>query len=485
MGILLKYQKTIAIHIQYYLCIAILLLFITNIKAQQNWQSLGSDFNRYIWCFYPDTVENKLYIGGDFSKIDSTIVYGIAEWDGTNFSPLGCGVDWDCFSPVCAGCFPRPVYSLTKYKNEIYAGGSFLFVDSITVNGIAKWNGIKWDSLQKGVTFNSGSWGKIWFFLVFNDELYAGGMFEKAGSISARNIAKWDGNNWSNVGNYNYNGSTIFTMAAYNGKLYAAGIIQDSLNNPINIVCWDGIKWEIVGGGIKGLQSMIYGMAVYNGELYVGGNFSKADGNTGDFIQKWNGGTWSEVGGGVSGQYGNNVPVRRFQVFNNELWVIGDFDFAGGIPSRYIAKWNGTDWCSLGSNFIFPANAITSFRNDLYVGNYFFYIDSVVMPGLIKWTGGNYVDTCGNTSSVGEKDNEKNAMSVYPNPVTGNEFTVSFPFIKTGTLQVINLLGEALCTYEIRNTNKISINGASFKSGCYLLRVKSDSSIFTGKLVKQ
>ncbi len=42
-----------------------------------------------------------------------------------------------------------------------------------------------------------------------------------------------------------------------------------------------------------------------------------------------------------------------------------------------------------------------------------------------------------------------------------------------------------LCTYEIRNANKISINGASFKSGRYLLRVKSDNSICTEKFIKQ
>jgi len=105
---------------------------------------------------------------------------------------------------------------------------------------------------------------------------------------------------------------------------------------------------------------------------------------------------------------------------------------------------------------------------------------------------GVYAQTCLNDfweytpEGVGVNEiNSESRINVYPNPVTGNEFTVSLPFIKTGTLQVINLLGEALCTYEIRNTNKISINGASFKSGCYLLRVKSDNSICTGKLVKQ
>ena len=38
-------------------------------------------------------------------------------------------------------------------------------------------------------------------------------------------------------------------------------------------------------------------------------------------------------------------------VFNNELYVVGYFTEAGGIPADNIAKWDGTEWCGLGSTF--------------------------------------------------------------------------------------------------------------------------------------
>jgi hypothetical protein len=70
---------------------------------------------------------------------------------------------------------------------------------NVPANDIAKWDGTQWSALGSGTNGPS-----VTSLTVFDDgngpALYAGGTFTTAGGVPANGIAKWNGSEWSTVG---------------------------------------------------------------------------------------------------------------------------------------------------------------------------------------------------------------------------------------------------------------------------------------------
>ncbi|MBI4945621.1 MAG: T9SS type A sorting domain-containing protein [Bacteroidetes bacterium] len=130
------------------------------------WDSVGGQIGPGdVFALCPDTVNNKLYIGGPISYAGSNTVHTVAVWDGTTLSAPGwCPVDG---APT-----------LAMFKNELYVGG-LGFNDTI----LAKYNGSSWAIVDK--RHNVG----INALCVYNGNLYAGGSFDSIGGVAAKNIA--------------------------------------------------------------------------------------------------------------------------------------------------------------------------------------------------------------------------------------------------------------------------------------------------------
>lgn len=158
-----------------------------------------------------------------------------------------------------------PVYALQAVDtSNVYAGGIFDSAGVITANNIAKWNGVSWDSLGSGIN------GKVKVLLWYNGNLYAGGNFTMAGGIPANNIAKWNGSAWSALGS-GTNG-TINALSFHNGELHAGGNFTQAGSNTVNYIAkWDGNTWSDLQGGRNG---EVYALASFYTDLYVGGNFT-------------------------------------------------------------------------------------------------------------------------------------------------------------------------------------------------------------------
>lgn len=77
-----------------------------------------------------------------------------------------------------------------------------------------------WTNLGSGM--NRSVWGLA---IDTNGQLFASGAFTTAGGVSANNIAKWDGTNWTNFGN-GLGSATNHAVQALvignNGELYAS-----------------------------------------------------------------------------------------------------------------------------------------------------------------------------------------------------------------------------------------------------------------------
>ena len=105
----------------------------------------------------------------------------IAKWNGTSWSAVGNGVN--NFVNVIG----------ISSTDEIYIGGAFdLAIGGGIVNHFAKWNGSAWVTVGGGFPTVSGNVYSIGFR---GNDLYVWGVFSHAGTISATNIAIWDGAN--------------------------------------------------------------------------------------------------------------------------------------------------------------------------------------------------------------------------------------------------------------------------------------------------
>jgi hypothetical protein len=162
----------------------------------------------------------------------------------------------------------------------------------------------------------------------------------------------------------------ILDITEYNGQLVVTGNINTAVGDDVFIL--EGEDWVPLGGGLNGWNSYGKRLAVYQGDLYLAGGLSVSEGDIGQCIIRWDGAQWHPVGSGLQAQLGNNGPfggVEDMLIHNNELFVCGGFSYAGGIPARGVARWNGEQWCSVGGN---PSNTVFCmgfFQDTLYINN--------------------------------------------------------------------------------------------------------------------
>jgi hypothetical protein len=218
--------------------------------------------------------------------------------------------------------------------------------------------------------------------------LLAGGVFEVAGGVPAKNVAFWNGTSWSAMG-AGFNGEVI-AFAVFNSELYAAGAFTASGITTCNrIARWDAAQqaWLPVGAGLNGT---VRSLSVYNSRLYAGGGFTTAGGASALGIASWTGSSWFAAGGGLANANGT-VAVLAMIEFNGFLYVGGRFTHAGGLGSDNLARWNGSTWTAVGANN--TVNALTKYvsevvgQSSLYVAGYFTIVSNVTTGPVARLNG--------------------------------------------------------------------------------------------------
>ena len=112
---------------------------------------------------------------------------------------------------------------------------------------------------------------------------------------------------------------------------------------PITPGAWTGLG--AYNGNLNGgpLNSHVNALVVSGNDIYVGGNFFDVVGiQAADYIAKWNGTNWSSLGAAAPFPSGR---VNTILVDGPNVYIGGEFSNAGGDPQAdYVAKWNGTAW---------------------------------------------------------------------------------------------------------------------------------------------
>jgi len=450
------------------------LLFLVSsgkLIAQGDYFTLGSTNNGCndkvyaITGVQPQT--SVIYVGGNFTNAGGAPAKYVAKWDQNAFA-------WTAMQPH--GGMNGAVRSLTYMNGTLYAAGDFIISDSTDTWHVAKWTGSQWTNLGGGLR-GAG----IWALTSYNNELYAGGYIDTLGFNQGLGIEKWNGSSWVTLGGYGYgvsgaNGFHVEALQAYNGELYVGGLFSKAGNGSItanNIAKWNGTTWSALGTGANGEVKCF---TVLGSDLYIGGDFTSVNGVPANRIAKYNGSVWSAVGAGF------DTTVFGLNIYRNKVYATGNFLKSGTDSVLHIARWNGSSWERVWNGLGIPGINFTGYcltPNDssLYVGGYFTVAGTQAAIDIARI----YVVPVGI-----EELSADNSASVYPNPSDGN---VTFQWkkdnLKRLLIEIYSVDGKLVATKTEKNLleKSTTVNLTNLPEGFYLMKITADNVVSEGKLI--
>jgi hypothetical protein len=225
---------------------------------------------------------------------------------------------------------------------------------------------------------------------MIGSDLYAGGAFDQSGGQAANKIARWDGTNWYAVGNLT-DTSQVADVRAIAGFDSGAGLYAGggfSMHGVHFFAIWDGTQMDGTGSG-NGVLGDVNAVAIQdNGstiQVYIGGNFHYAGELPVNNIARWDGSNWNALGSGVNG------IVTSIGIAGSNVYVGGSFTQAGGITANRIGRWNGSTWASLGTGRANGVNDVVSVitvnGHDIYVGGSFTQAGDITANRIARWNG--------------------------------------------------------------------------------------------------
>ncbi|GDY00110.1 hypothetical protein LBMAG48_25130 [Phycisphaerae bacterium] len=328
------------------------------------WNRVGGFANGFVRSLLV-LPNNDIVAAGQFASFGGS-TNDIAQWDGTNWTPLGTGF---------AGPADTSVNALARMPNgDIIAAGSFATAGGLGALNIARWNGFAWSPVGIGIG------GQVFALKVAaNGDVYAGGVFSTASGAATNNVARWDGANWRPLGT-GINGQVRAIEQLPDNSIVVTGFFNIAGGIPVNSIArWNGTTWSTLGAGITdigGNAGVGYAIKLLpSGDLVVAGNFQNAGGVLASKIARWNGSTWSALNSGLrDADVAGTGALGLAVLADNTLAVCGEFDLAGTSVSANFALWGlpasgCCDDIDFNNNTVFPEDAdVIDFFNVLAGG---------------------------------------------------------------------------------------------------------------------
>lgn len=423
-----------------------------------SWSNVGpaAGFNGTVRALenYDDGAVTRLFAGGDFTSVAGPGAAGhVARWDGTGWSTLGTGPDNGVDGTV------HDLAVFTEAAGEaLFVGGFFQGAQGgVDSPGIARWRTLAWSSVGGGVTLSGGAVGGLVYTMnVYDDgngeRLVVGGHFSAAGGVTASNLARWSGTAWSAQFGTSDAGADreVFAVGALGEGpgaelLVGGGFLRIGGVRASRIAVWSGSSVETfrplsaAPAGV-GLDDAALAMAVYDEgagpRLFVGGQFESAGDVPAKYLARWDGAVWSEVHSMVAG--GVNGPVYALEVWDPgggaRLYAGGMFSY----PGHNLAAWNGSGWSAVGpvgggegtNGIVYALRGYAeAAAPGLYVGGNFDHAGGLAAEGIARWDGTAWHDVTTPFSPVAYVDGDVYALEVYddgggPALFAGGQFTV-------------------------------------------------------------
>lgn len=150
-----------------------------------HWQYMGLGLGHMGSGSALEVFDDRLIIGGHFDTALLVPVNNIAAWDGSTMTPLGDGIQ------DLSQQYGGKVTSLCLYNGRLIAGGNFNFAGDDTASCIAAWDGTNWSPMGDGLNdwvFDQTIYGTD--LVVGGSFTQAGSV--PAGHITSWNDTLWD-----------------------------------------------------------------------------------------------------------------------------------------------------------------------------------------------------------------------------------------------------------------------------------------------------
>lgn len=257
---------------------------------------------------------------------------------------------------------------------------------------IARWDGQNWAEIGGGVDSDQTD-AEVDAILTDGGDVYIGGQFDFAGGSPVGQIAKWNGSTWEDLNGGVYWEewiASIHSMALDQDENLVVGgwfsLAGDK--NANQIAMWDGSDWLTLGSDSSVNGNVAAMVSDRQGGYYLAGQFIAARSQVVNHVAHWDGRTWSDLDGGISGgEYGPIARALALDSYGN-LYLGGEFSAAGSTPASNIAKWVGNHWEALGTGILGNVSSLTiDSQDNLYVGGYIESAGDVPVTNIAKWTG--------------------------------------------------------------------------------------------------
>jgi hypothetical protein len=203
---------------------------------------------------------SSLYVGGDFAFVGGQQAISIASWNGAVWSALGGGL------PLIT--FPGRVQSLARFDDgtapALYAAGLFLTPGSQFPFGIARWDGQQWSTVGGAHTYPDPVEHRLHVF----DDGEGPGLVLGAGTITTQDgifhgVARWDGTRWRGIG-AGLPGNALSLSVYDDGAgraLYIGGDFAGSHAGDAYVALWRGCAAAI--GGVYCTPAVVNSTGVF------------------------------------------------------------------------------------------------------------------------------------------------------------------------------------------------------------------------------
>jgi hypothetical protein len=310
------------------------------------------------------------------------------------------------------GGLGSPLFLHSASDGSVLAVGSFSpFGPVSTSSSVLRW---RYDSGWEAAAGPLG--GQARAAAIFRGEVHVAGASLTAGGASLPgNVARWRTSEWTDLAG-GLNG-TVFAMTAHQDRLYVGGSLQSAGALALrNVACWDGESWSAVG---EGVAFRVRAMAVYRDKLVVAGEAASPEALGG--ILEWNGSNWQPLAQGVAGTTAA-AGIQALLPLADSLYAGGNFSQAGQQSVRNVARWDGTQWHSVGDG---PrgagVSALATIGKQLVAG----------AAELSVWDGTSWkaheaseLISLGNSISLASSGSNLMALGYSRNPVSGGPLTV-------------------------------------------------------------
>ena len=313
--------------------------------STQQWETLGCNIpsTSGILTLVPKEPDTTLYATGYLGYDDEFCGYPpscVFRYDGSAFHI------WEPFNQIPQGLNDAYVGTVFDFQGKTYMTCSLPDPDGSGFVSFIRWNGNSWEHVPGWNTLSP-----IKDISIHNDTLYVAGTFSLADGGPGNLVAAFDGENWSDMGGgLSYPPVPMSGVALdlewFHGELWACGIFSKAGNAACTgIAHWDGQRWCVPPGEILHANGQygeaITDMAVWRDSLYICGGFATIDGEPMRQVAQWIGGSSVEECStvGINEERAHNSTLSVYPLDEPGRWNV-QFPKAG--------NWNLTAYDVLG-----------------------------------------------------------------------------------------------------------------------------------------